>query len=156
VQFLFLGGGTDVERLQGKASALKLSNVSFLPRVPASDIGPVLARADALLVHLKDDPLFRITIPSKTQAYMAAGRPILMALGGDAARLVEQADCGVVCETLVAMSPDERRALGENGRRCYDSMFSLSAGTHAFERLFMTLCPDDSVIPSSPATSVHG
>ena len=63
-----------------------------------SQIGGVLALADALLVHLKDDPLFRITIPSKTQAYLAAGRPILMGVSGDAADLVLQSGAGLVFE----------------------------------------------------------
>ena len=55
----------------------QLDNVRFLPRQPMHAMGGILAGSDALLVHLKDDPLFRITIPSKIQAYLAAGKPIL-------------------------------------------------------------------------------
>lgn len=151
VHFLFIGGGTEVGRLTRKAADLRLQNVSFVPRVPFSEIGPVLGRADALLVHLKDDPLFRITIPSKTQAYMAAGRPLLMAVGGDAETLVEQANCGITCEPenparlaeaverLAAMSDEDRRVLGENGRRFYHASSSLKVGTRHFESLFRTL-----------------
>ena len=43
-----------------------------------------------------EDELFEITIPSKTQAYMAAGKPILMAVKGDAAKLIDEANCGLV------------------------------------------------------------
>jgi lipopolysaccharide/colanic/teichoic acid biosynthesis glycosyltransferase len=148
VHFLFIGGGTEVKRLMQEVSARQLFNVSFAARVPVRDIGPVLARADALLVHLKDYPLFRITIPSKTQAYMAAGRPILMAVRGDAEALVQEANCGITCdpenptqlakaiEKLAAMSGDERLALGDNGRRFYDSMLSLRAGTQKFAAAF--------------------
>jgi glycosyltransferase involved in cell wall biosynthesis len=165
VHFLFVGGGTEVDRLRSRAAAMSLANVSFLPRVPIAEIGPYFARADALLVHLKDDALFRITIPSKTQAYMAAGRPVLMAVGGDAAGLIEQANCGIACEpedparlaeaieTLAAMSDDDRRALGENGRRFYQSKFSLSAGTRAFETIFQSLCSPEPLLPSRPAPS---
>lgn len=65
-----------------------IGNVVFLPRMPMQEIGAVLRAADVLLVHLKDDPLFAM-VPSKTQAYMAAGRPIIMGVRGDAAALVE-------------------------------------------------------------------
>ena len=148
VHFLFIGGGTEVLRLTREVAARQLSNVSFAARVPVGSIGPILARADALLVHLKDDPLFRITIPSKTQAYMVAGRPILMAVGGDAEAVIRQANCGIACEpenpgqladaveTLSAMNADERQVLGDNGRRFYDSKFSLTAGTKRFESAF--------------------
>ncbi len=154
VQFLFIGGGTEVARLTSKVVDLGLTNVSFLPRVPFSAISPVLNRADALLVHLKDDPLFRITIPSKTQAYMATGRPILMAVGGDAAALVRQAGCGITCgpenpveladavERLAAMSTEQRQVLGDNGRRFYRSSSSLRVGAQQFESLFRRLHSD--------------
>ena len=46
------------------------------------------ALADALLVHLKDDPLFRITIPHKILAYLASGKPILAAVSGDVSDLI--------------------------------------------------------------------
>ena len=55
------------------------------------------ALADVLLVHLKDDPLFRITIPHKILAYMASGKPMLAAVSGDAAAVVEDAGAGIVC-----------------------------------------------------------
>ena len=60
-----------------------------------SEVGAVLSNANALLVHLKADPLFEITIPSKIQAYLFAGKPILCGVKGDAADLVCRAarDC---------------------------------------------------------------
>lgn len=66
VQFVFIGGGSDVERLKQIKSDKNLANVIFLPRRPFSEIGSALSMADLLLVHLKDDPLFEITLPSKT------------------------------------------------------------------------------------------
>ena len=67
-----------------RAKALSLTNVHFLPPVSMQTVGNYLKVADVLLVHLVEDELFEITIPSKTQAYMAAGKPILMAVKGDA------------------------------------------------------------------------
>jgi colanic acid biosynthesis glycosyl transferase WcaI len=160
VAFVFIGGGTKVERLTREAERLRLTNVTFIPRVPVADMAPILRRADALLVHLKDDPLFQITIPSKTQAYMAAGRPIVMAVRGDAQAMVAEADCGITCapgqpdqlakaiEKLAGLSGRERQALGENGRRFYQQKLALPVGSKKFEALFRRLCgsqPDTSV-----------
>ena len=66
--FVMLGGGLEVSRLKARANQMKLDNVLFLPPVPMSEVATLLAAADVLLVHLRKDPLFEITIPSKTQA----------------------------------------------------------------------------------------
>jgi lipopolysaccharide/colanic/teichoic acid biosynthesis glycosyltransferase/glycosyltransferase involved in cell wall biosynthesis len=147
VRFVLIGSGMDRERLERRASELGLRNVVFLPRRPQSEIGQVLAAADALLVHLKDDPLFEITIPSKTQAYLLAGKPILMGVRGDAATLVREAAAGMTFEPgdpaalasavqgLRDMSDDERRALGANGRRFYERHLALGVGASRFASL---------------------
>jgi colanic acid biosynthesis glycosyl transferase WcaI len=147
-QFVFVGGGIDVERLQRKTRELNLANVRFLERRPPSEIGALLQLADVLLVHLKDDPLFCITIPSKTQAYMAAGKPILMAVRGDSANLVQRAKAGLCCTPgdpadiaravaqLHALPSAELHRLGENGRRYYDAELSLRIGARRFAELF--------------------
>ncbi len=146
--FVFIGGGTERDRLERVATERGLANVRFLPRVPMEAMGPYLAMADGLLVHLRDDPLFRITIPSKTQAYMAAGRPILMGVRGDAAHLVREAGAGLVFDpespdalteavaALAALSPEAREAMGAAGRDYYRRKLSLSAGVDAFEEVF--------------------
>lgn len=129
--FYLMGGGVERDRLQAKVQQMNLQNVRFLPRVPLAEVQRFLAVADALLVHLNDDPLFRVTIPSKTQAYLYAGRPILMGVAGDAADLVRQADAGYVftpgdASALVASvtallqdSPDRRQKMGRNGHDFY-------------------------------------
>lgn len=151
VQFVFMGGGVDVERLMDKALAMELDNVLFLPRRPMSQVGSVLSMADILLVHLRDDPLFEITLPSKIQAYLAVGRPLILAVRGDAAELVEKSRGGVVCapedavsiaatvEKVFLMSPEERCAMGKNGREYYRHELSLDIGARRFELLFKSV-----------------
>lgn len=151
VQFVFVGGGIEVERLKQRSADMGLPNVLFLPRMPMQEIGSVLTRADVLLVHLRDDPLFKITVPSKTQAYMAAGRPILMAVRGDAASLVEKAKAGLNCipedsnsivaavEHLCRMSRQELDDMGERGRNFYESELSLTVGANSFLSVFKSL-----------------
>ena len=153
VRFTFVGTGIESDELARAAKKRALTNVGFEDQRPASQMGPILARADALLVHLKPNPLFSITIPSKTQAYMAAGRPILMAVDGDAADLVRKAGCGVVCSPgdphsiaaavrgLVAMEPESRAQMGRNGAAYYRDHLSIEVGVSRFDQLLRLVCP---------------
>jgi len=154
IRFVFLGSGTECELLKEQAQSSGLENVLFLPRVPMAEVGAVLQAADALLVHLKDDELYHITIPSKTQAYMAAGKPVLMAVSGDAADLVNVAGCGLtalsenpdsIAEAAMAlakMSSSELAAMGKAGRDYYWRELSLSAGVARFKRIFSGIARD--------------
>lgn len=147
VHLILVGHGTDRDQLKRRARDENLTNVEFRPWLPVSEIGSVLAAADALLVHLKDDPLFRITIPSKTQTYLMAGRPILMGVEGDAAKLIEEAGAGICFRSedpggladavriLVAMDPRERARLGTRGARFYHENLALDIGAEKFEAL---------------------
>ncbi|MHC8315355.1 glycosyltransferase family 4 protein [Pseudomonas sp. LB3P31] len=151
VAFIFLGGGVETARLAALAKSRRLDNVFFLPAVPMSEVGGYLSSADALLVHLKKDPLFTITIPSKTQAYMAAGKPILMAVDGDAADLVRDAECGVVSESdnpqalagavqdLIDVSVQGHKQMAENGLEFYHRELSLKVGVKRFGEHFKRL-----------------
>lgn len=144
-RFVLIGGGVEVDELQREATSMGLTNVVFLPRRPIHEIGEFLGLAEALLVHLKDDPLFEITIPSKTQAYLMAGRPLLMGVRGDAADLVLQAAAGLTFEpgqpeqlvaavrSLMAMSNVDRSNLGANGAAFYRESLAMAAGVRRFE-----------------------
>jgi glycosyltransferase involved in cell wall biosynthesis len=148
VQFVFMGGGIEVDRLRRAAREKGLPNVLFLPRRPFSEVGGILNLADVLLVHLKDAPLFRITIPSKIQAYLSMGRPILAAVRGDAADLVRKANAGLCCapedpdgiaetvERFFDMPKERLEEMGESGRRYYLRELSLAAGVDRFEEVF--------------------
>lgn len=135
-QFVLVGDGIALPRLQELAARYHLTNVRFLGRYPAQDMPRLYALADALLVHLKDDPLFRITIPHKTLAYLASGKPILAAVAGDVANLVESIGAGVTCppqnpaalaaavHQLQAMPASQRQAMGERGAQAAQTRFS--------------------------------
>lgn len=148
VKFYLIGGGIEVARLKRRAAEERIGNVVFVPRQPVAEIGKYLAFADVLLVHLSKEPLFEITIPSKTQAYLAAGKPVLMAVAGDAADLVTRAGAGVVCEPdnremlaaaleqLHNMTPGERMGMGMRGKNYYRNELSQAVGAAKFEQLF--------------------
>ncbi|WP_060508927.1 glycosyltransferase family 4 protein [Pseudomonas sp. NBRC 111124] len=151
VSLVFLGGGVEVSRLQAIAQQRQLDNVVFLPGVPMAQVGAYLASADALIVHLKKDPLFTITIPSKTQAYMAAGKPLIMAVEGDGAQLVRDAGCGVIaepqnpqaladaCIELSVLTEQARAQMGQRGAEYYSQELSLKVGVQRFGEHFRRL-----------------
>ncbi|MHB8868332.1 MAG: glycosyltransferase family 4 protein [Thermoleophilia bacterium] len=138
--FLLVGGGVEAGALQREAYARGLSNVKFLGRQPPEMMPRLYSVADAAFVQLTRTDLARITIPQKLQAYMAAGKPILAALEGDGARLVEQAGAGIVCSPedseriadcavrLVALEKGELRRLGGSGRRFYEDRLAVERG----------------------------
>jgi glycosyltransferase involved in cell wall biosynthesis len=150
-RFVFVGGGVDRERLERRTAEMALANVRFLPRQPMNEMGRFFCASDVLLVHLKDDPLFRITIPSKTQAYLAAGKPILMGVRGDAAALVVRSGAGIVCEPenpasiaagvaeLASANPGCLAEMGRAGQDFYNRELSLAAGAARFERAFQAV-----------------
>lgn len=148
VQFVFIGGGIESDRLRRTARENGLPNVLFLPRRPFSEIGAILNLADVLLVHLKDDPLFGVTIPSKIQAYLAMGRPILAGVRGDAADLVRRAGAGITCTpedaksiadavvTLSRMPKERLEEMGERGHAFYWREMAMETGVARFEEVF--------------------
>jgi colanic acid biosynthesis glycosyl transferase WcaI len=151
VEFCFLGAGIELDRLKSRADTEAIGNVRFLPKVSIAESSRYLAAAGALLVHLTRDPLFEITIPSKIQAYMVAGRPIVMAVSGDAASLVESSGGGVLAQSedpysiaqavmeLATMKETSRQKMADNNRAFYLRELSLDAGVTAFSNLFTRL-----------------
>ena len=153
VLFAFVGDGVEANRLKSEVTGRndEFFNISFLPRQPMSTMGDILSCADVLLVHLKDDPLFRITIPSKMQSYMAVGKPIIMGVKGEAADLVRKANAGICCcpedPADIAravlhfrnMNKENRLQLGQNGRLFYQKELSFNAGVTAFEKIFASI-----------------
>jgi len=109
--------------------------VQLLGRFPLEAMPSFFEAADVMLVTLKSDEIFSRTIPAKIQSYMAAGKPILCMLDGEARLLIEETGSGMACgageaerlaELALAMSrlsEKELAAMGENGRQYYSRHF---------------------------------
>ena len=131
VAFLLVGSGTEEARLKARAKAEGIGNVRFLPRCSPSEAVGIVGCGQAALVHLKGDPIFDVWIPGKTQSLLASGKPILLGVRGDAARLVEESGGGLcfqpsspesLIEAILAMkrmAPKELAAMGTRGRTFY-------------------------------------
>ena len=98
IRFVFVGGGAQREALQRKAREANLENVEFRGPRPWTEIPQILSESDACLVHLAKTPLFETVLPSKMFEAMAAGRPIILGVRGEAQRLLEEAGAGLAIE----------------------------------------------------------
>ena len=135
VLFAIFGDGMEREILKEKAAARGLKNVRFYGHWPAVEMPGVYALTDVLLIHLKDDPLFRITIPHKTFVYMAVAKPILAAVEGDVADGITTAGAGITCppsqprlladavRRLHATPPEALALMGQRGRTAAETTF---------------------------------
>jgi colanic acid biosynthesis glycosyl transferase WcaI len=129
VRFILVGDGVDAARLRQRAEQMQLRNVSFLGRQPSESMDSLYAWADALLLLLRDDPVFRMTVPHKLLGYLASSKPVIGAVAGDAADVITSAGAGIVCppgdpralaDAVMRMHDlpaDERRRMADNGRR---------------------------------------
>ena len=97
IHIAVVGTGAALPKLKHLVTKLRLENITFFPARPLEEMGRVLNSADAQLICLRDLPLYRITPPSKIQATLAAGRPMIVSSGGDAGRVVEAAGAGASC-----------------------------------------------------------
>ena len=124
---VLVGDGREKVALQGKSRAMGLTNVTFLPAIEKAGVPGLLADADCGLVVLKPIPLFTTTYPNKMFDYMAAAKPVVLAIDGVARRLVEEADAGVCIPPgdpaalaaalqRLANDPALARELGRRGR----------------------------------------
>jgi colanic acid biosynthesis glycosyl transferase WcaI len=140
IRICIYGDGVEADRLARLARDMEITILSFEGRRSAEEIAGFLSRARALVMHLADKPLFSITIPSKTQFYLAMGRPIVAGISGDAARLLERSGAALVVHpgdpaalaralcTMADMPAADRDALGARGRQFYLDRLSLERG----------------------------
>lgn len=107
IQFVLVGSGVEKPRLMAKAVREGIDNVTFADPVSRAEVPAMLNAADAVLVTLTKQPLFEGALPSKTSEALACGRPVVMTVPGEAARLLEDAGAGI------AVEPEQPAALAE-------------------------------------------
>ena len=119
--------------------------VEFLGQLPRDEMPTLFRQAGALLVSLKQDEAMAMTVPSKVQAYLAAGCPILASLDGEGARIVEEAGAGFASKAgdaeglagsvlrMKALPAQTRTAMGDRGRAYYLREFDRTIGLDRLE-----------------------
>jgi colanic acid biosynthesis glycosyl transferase WcaI len=162
IRYLFVGEGAEKERLVREAARLGLSNVTFLAPQPRSRVPEILGASQAVLVHLRDAPLFATVIPSKIFEAMAMERPIILGVRGESAAIVERTRSGLVVSPeaphelaaairRLAGDPGLAMRLGTNGRRAAETEFRRdTAAMKMLDVLLRSARPSDPTRPSSP------
>jgi glycosyltransferase involved in cell wall biosynthesis len=135
VEVTIAGDGADGPALRERIARGGLENVRMLGAVPADQIPRLYAEADIAVVMLRDVPLFHGALPTKMLEAMAAARPVVLAARGEAARVLDDADAGVVVEpedpgalaeafVALATDPQRRARLGSAGRAAVEKEFA--------------------------------
>lgn len=129
-----VGDGSELERI--KEMAKDSENIIFHGRQPLEKMPEYYAMADAMLVTLKDDPTISLTLPGKVQTYMAAGKPIIGAINGETALVLEDAGCGICgsagdAEALVKnvfkFEQSDKQKMEQKATEYYDSHYRKTA-----------------------------
>lgn len=137
IRIVIVGSGSLLEWSQAEADKRGINNVLFTGRYPIEVMPSIFERAKALLVTLNAEQIFSYTIPSKIQAYMSAGKPIIASINGEAARVIQEAGAGLTSaaeddQALAAqiqnffnLKQQQRDEMAENSRQYFLQHFEI-------------------------------
>jgi len=135
IKIYLIGGGSQVDWVRSEIFSRNLINVELPGRFDLIDMPLVMSKASALLVSLMRSQIMSKTVPSKVQAYLASGKPIIASLDGEGARIISEAGAGLICDaedakglarsiiSLRNMSTKEREFMGQNARDYYEANY---------------------------------
>jgi len=158
IKIVFVGKGSMLDWAQQEVADLQLENVVFAGAFPMDMMPSIFSRAKALLVSLNADDIFSYTIPSKVQAYMSAGRPIIASIDGEAARIINEAGAGLTCsaedvsglvaciEEFITMTKDEQDNFAQAGRKYFLDNFEMKSQCERLVEIFEKRISKDKVV----------
>jgi len=163
IHYLLVGEGAERVELEKSVERLNLANITFLGGRPREHIPRILNASDAILVHLRDDPLFSTVIPSKIFEAMAVAKPILLAVEGESADIVTTARAGVVvrpespaelAETIrrLLSDPELARELGLHGRAAAEGEFCRRAAARKMLGVLSRVAGRGEMVPADPVS----
>ena len=138
VTYLLVGDGADRDRLLAERERRQLSNVIMRPSVGKADVPGLYAAADVCLVPLRDVPLFEAFVPSKLFEVLAAGRPVIGAVRGEAREILgrsggallvdpERGDQLAAAVSQLRADPALRAQLSRSGRAFAEQYYDRDA-----------------------------
>lgn len=151
IHFVIVGDGMSRNALeQSILSSDTETFFTFEGQRPVTDIPAYHTQADALFAALTPSADLGLTVPAKITSYMAAGKPCLVCVDGEATRIIHEAGCGLTCQagnadalyqniiTLADMSAKQRAALGASGRAYYNAHFKRAPLLEKLERFILS------------------
>lgn len=152
VRWIIVGDGRKSAWLAEEVQRLNLQDQVLLPGRFGLDRMPSFFRhADALLVSLRNEPIFALTIPGKLQSYLSAGIPILAMLNGEGAEIVTTSGAGMAVAAgdgaglaeavrkMRMLDPEQRAKMGERGLACIAEQFDRDKLIAQLEGILFTL-----------------
>ncbi len=144
---VFAGGGSQAERIETQVRDRGLTNVRLLGVLPHEDMPGIWAAADLCLIALGDHSVAGGTRPAKLYEAMATGTPVVAAIRGEGAALIEEAGAGIVVpigdapamvEAICSLqaSPERRAAISAAARRYAENAFSPESVKRAYMEIF--------------------
>ena len=136
IQWIIIGDGRNRRWVEKQIRSHGLTNVHVLGHHPKETMPSFFSLADVMLVSLKREPIFAMTIPTKIQAYLACGKPTLASLDGEGARIIREAQAGITVPAesphelatavlkLAAIGSEPLQAMGRNARKYYLTHFA--------------------------------
>lgn len=151
IRFILVGSGSRFGWLKQQVSTRGLVNVDLPGRFPVSAMPCLFKQSTALIVSLVASPIMDQTIPSKVQAYLAAGRPVIASMNGEGARIVKESGAGLVCPAgdaealaqtvsrLADLPPAALADMGKAALRYYEQHFEPRMLTRRLIEMFHEL-----------------
>jgi glycosyltransferase involved in cell wall biosynthesis len=145
IAFFLLGDGARKDALIKQAHDMGLDNVIFGDERNVTEVPSLLARADVCFAAVRPEPYPKKVISVKVFEYMACEKPVVGALSGETARILEESGGGIVvapgdssatAEAILNLyrDPVRRQALGKAGRRYVDEYYSRSVWATRLEK----------------------
>lgn len=151
IKFILVGDGRKMSFVKDFIEENKLQDTVHLAgRFPVEAMASFFDKADVMLVTLKDDPIFNLTVPAKVQAYMSAAKPIIAMLNGEGADNISEAKCGFsvgagdyqgLAKTILEASKApkaELETMGRNSRKFYEENFKMNECITNLEQILKT------------------
>lgn len=150
IQFIFVGDGPEKQDLINLVKEKGLNNVTFLPLQPKTNMPKIVASMDAAIIPLRKLELFKGALPSKMFETLASEIPIILPVQGEAAKLINNANAGIVVEPENSKEIAEavlklyndielRNELGQNGRAYVMENYARENITRKLEKILMNL-----------------
>lgn len=152
IKWIIAGDGSERVWIEDEVKKNNLQDIVItVGRKSYADMLPFFKKADVMLVLLTDESIFSLTVPSKVQAYMAAGKPILASIAGEGARVVEDAQSGYTCpperpdllaQTVLKMrdlSLIDRSQMGSRGFEYFKAHFERNIVMNQIEKFLLEI-----------------
>jgi glycosyltransferase involved in cell wall biosynthesis len=160
IAFLIMGAGAERGQICERVEKLRLANVRVLDKQPRERVPEFLAAADACLIPLRNQEVFKTAIPSKLFEAMAAGRPAILGVEGEAKEILLASQAGLAVrpedsEAMVAAilrlrnEPSLCQALGRNGRQAVLEKYLRPTQAAKYLSLLSELCARRKVVTNA-------